>query len=246
VVNGDDSDGVYCWTTGDVAIDYDGDTYEPYPVTRGEILQTSEINRQDLRLSIPPDSPLAQTYHAEVPERVVSVTLYRKQDDNVLAWWKGRIAAVMSTRWETVIECENVYTSLRRHGVRARYQRQCRHALYGTACGVSAASFGLGRTVSSVNGSTVTVSGLDAFPAGYFIGGSLQFGGTQRFIVGHAGNVLTLWRPMPDLTGGQVVTVYPGCDRSLTTCNSQFANAENHGGFPWLPNVNPFRFISLW
>jgi hypothetical protein len=42
------------------------------------------------------------------------------------------------------------------------------------------------------------------------------------------------------------VTLYPGCDRSLAMCDERFNNAVNHGGFPWLPNSNPFRYINIF
>jgi uncharacterized phage protein (TIGR02218 family) len=243
-------DETYYWTNSDIEIEYNGDTYVPEVVSRSEIPQGEEINRQDIRLTLAADNPLAQTFFAYPPESVTSVTIFRGEDDGTndcfLTFWKGRVASTSASDWECSVQCESIFTSLRRHGVRARYQRQCRHALYGTSCGVSASSFSLTRTTSSVSGNTVVVSGIDSFPADHFKGGYISYQGITRFIVAHSGNTLTLWRPMPELTGGQSVTVYPGCDRSLTTCNTKFANSENHGGFPWLPNVNPFKFISLW
>jgi uncharacterized phage protein (TIGR02218 family) len=245
VVDEADSDGVYLWTTGDEPVDHDGDTYLPYPVARGDIVQSGEINRANIRLSVPPDCELARDFNADPPDVVASVTVFRKQDDDAaLVWWRGRVASLRSSGWETEIECESVFTGLRRIGVRARYQRQCRHALYGRGCNVDKSAYATATTCTAVDDKLVTVAA--ALTADAYLGGIAECNGVQRFIVGQSGGALTLWRPFPVIEVGSTVTVYPGCDRSLATCAARFNNAENHGGFPWLPTVNPFKFVSLW
>jgi hypothetical protein len=37
------------------------------------------------------------------------------------------------------------------------------------------------------------------------------------------------------------VSYYPGCDRTRLTCSLKFGNIANFGGFPWVPQKNPFR-----
>ena len=54
------------------------------------------------------------------------------------------------------------------------------------------------------------------------------------------GSGLTLIYPAP-LTPGETVSLYPGCDHTLQTCHGRFNNAENFGGFPWIPRRNPFN-----
>ena len=36
------------------------------------------------------------------------------------------------------------------------------------------------------------------------------------------------------------VTLYPGCDHTLTTCDTAFSNSLNYGGFPAIPQKNPW------
>ena len=238
----------YHWTNSDIDVEYNGDTYIPEVVMRSEIAQTEEINRSDLRLTIAPDNELARIFYDYPPEYVITVTVFRKEEDAdnscFLTYWKGRVISTSSSDWECSVQCESVFTGLRRTGVRARYQRQCRHALYGRGCNVDKSSYATATTCSSVSDRTVTVSG--SLEAGSYLGGIAECNGISRFIVGQSGGVLTLWRPFPFIEVGDTVTVYPGCDRSLNTCASKFNNAENHGGFPWLPTVNPFKFVSLW
>ncbi|WP_269915579.1 phage BR0599 family protein [Acinetobacter sp. HY1485] len=43
-----------------------------------------------------------------------------------------------------------------------------------------------------------------------------------------------------DLALGDVVSIYPGCDKLNTTCTDKFNNILNFGGFPFMPSSNPF------
>lgn len=234
--------GVYYWNNSDVDIVYDGETYTPEVVSRSDMVQNNEINRQDIELRVEPSNPIAQLYYHNPPEVVVTVTIFRKENDCFLTYWKGRIVATKSTDWECIIQCESVFTSMRRTGARARYQVQCRHALYGTACGVDKSLYAVAGTVSSVNGTSIGVSSA----GGDFIGGMIEFNGIFRFIVGQTGTTIRLWRSMPGLEVSDSVTLYPGCNRTLTQCHERFNNAENHGGFPWLPYSNPFQNVNIF
>ena len=35
--------------------------------------------------------------------------------------------------------------------------------------------------------------------------------------------------------GGSTFTIYPGCDRSHTTCNGRFSNLSHYRGYPYVP-----------
>ena len=252
IVIDESSDGTaYHYTSSDTAFDHDGDTYEPAAIGRGDMVQGNEINRQDVQIRVPFDNPVAAIYLAETPDVTASVTIFRVEDADtvtptVLTYWKGRIAATRAEGQQVVLECESVFTGMRRTGARARYQVQCRHALYGTACGVDKSAFAVAGTVSGVNYTTLTVTGADSHADGYFLGGMIEFGGVFRFIVGHAGTTIRLWRSMPGLDAADSVTLYPGCNRTLAQCDERFNNADNHGGFPWLPYSNPFENVNIF
>ena len=69
---------------------------------------------------------------------------------------------------------------------------------------------------------------------------SLVESGAMRFIVNHVGATLYLSRPFVEDISGQVIDIFPGCDHLRTTCAGKFANGDNFGGFPYIPNINPF------
>ena len=256
----------YLWAAGDETIVHDGDTYTPTVVGRSDMVQREEMNRANITLRVPFDNELAQLLFTEVPDVVVSVTLFRQEEEpddsepTTLVHWKGRLAGFRATEQEVLLECESVFTSMRRTGNRAFYQVQCRHALYGTSCGVDKDDYGIPATVTAITGDLDIEISLGAPPAGsdlgadssgsaevtgqYFVGGMLRFGDAYRFISNQGVDFVRLWREMPGLQVGSSVTVYPGCNRSLSTCKEVFRNVPNNGAFPWLPRRTPFSFVN--
>ncbi|MEW6169845.1 MAG: phage BR0599 family protein [Pseudomonadota bacterium] len=59
-------------------------------------------------------------------------------------------------------------------------------------------------------------------------------------IVAHSADSITLAAVPPGLSVGATVVLYPGCDHTLSTCESKFGNSANFGGFPFIPTKNPF------
>lgn len=121
---------VWTWTSGDEPVEHGGETYTPETIGRSDIEQGSEINRQPIQITLPRTNALARQYLIDTPDHTASVTIFRRRDETFDAYWKGRIAGASATGSEVRLECESVFTSLRRTGLRARYQGACRHALY--------------------------------------------------------------------------------------------------------------------
>jgi uncharacterized phage protein (TIGR02218 family) len=46
--------------------------------------------------------------------------------------------------------------------------------------------------------------------------------------------------------GGDVLSLYPGCDHSMATCISKFNNLVNYGGFPYMTQKNPWSNVSIF
>jgi hypothetical protein len=65
-------------------------------------------------------------------------------------------------------------------------------------------------------------------------------GGERRMVTGQSGTSLTLSYPFAGLGVGDTVTLRKGCDHSFATCKAKFSNGERYGGFPIVPDKNPF------
>ncbi|MFN3953335.1 MAG: phage BR0599 family protein [Pararhodobacter sp.] len=236
----------------------DAITWEPAAVAHGDVVQTSEIERGRLELTWPLSHPFARRFLAPMGNVPVTMTIFRGHEQvlgETVAHWKGRVVGAEGEGQRILLTCESVFSSLRRAGVRAKYQRLCRHALYGRGCGLDIALHWQTGTMTTVAANAVTIPEATEQPDGWFRGGVLRLNAQLGFITGHAGAVLTLSRPMPELaaaiaapefdqeTGDPLpvlVDIAPGCDLRAATCAAKFGNLLNFGGFPEIPGRNPF------
>lgn len=239
-------------TSGDADIDYLGDTYIAEAIGRSEVESKNELSRANLELSMNIDNPIAQRYMNTVVDSVVSLTVFTQTDTTMVVSWKGRLASVKPDTSTVKLIFESIFTSLRRPGLRRRYQRNCSHVLYGRGCKLDKEDFAIDGTASAVAGATVTVAAAASASDGWFTGGMLKApDGTLRFIISHVGNQIGLIRPIDSLTqaiiddGPQAVRLYRGCDRTRGTCDTFFDNLLNNGSFPFIPTRNPFNGSSF-
>lgn len=219
-------------------------TYTPVAIRASEVNQTSDLAKGTLSVTLPRTNSLAAEFLGKVPEQTTSLTIYRgfSETDNVndQVWWKGRVISATADGDLVKLDCENVFTSMRRPGLRARFQKGCRHALYSEACGVDQSSFQDSVSITGVTDLTVTISGGSSAD-GYYAGGVIEVGGAKRYVLKHQGSVLTLFYPFNDLSVPTSATVSPGCAHNVEACRDKFNNLLNYGGFPYIPSKNPFR-----
>jgi uncharacterized phage protein (TIGR02218 family) len=126
------------------------------------------------------------------------------------------------------------------------YQPGCQHTLYGSGCGANRVTFMESGTVSSATTNTITPTSL-AQSAGYFDLGAVVMtsgvlNGELRTVKSWAGGVLKLVSPFTIApSAGDTFKVYPGCDKTLTTCQNKFNNKANFKGFPFIPVPETMR-----
>jgi uncharacterized phage protein (TIGR02218 family) len=104
---------------------------------------------------------------------------------------------------------------------------------------------GSASVVSASDNRVLLVTGLEAFAADWFAGGTLTFvsganAGRRAEVKSHglrvSGQQLELWQAPPfAIAAGDAITVTAGCDRQFSTCRGKFANAVNFRGFPHMP-----------
>jgi len=125
---------------------------------------------------------------------------------------------------------------------------------FSTPTNIVASSFQATGTFSTItlNSQTVVISssGAHAQAADYYSGGWFETGtsGTanyERRSILHStpGSgalvTLTIDRPIIKAVNGQALTVFPGYDGNIDTCETKFSNRINFGGHAYIPNVNP-------
>jgi len=226
------------------------DTYTASAVKRDRVKQSSDPFKDGLRVSFPRGDEFASQFIGVSPDAITTLTIYRGHygdpDAQFQVYWKGRVIGARATENEIGLDCESVFTSIQRPGLRAKFEYGCRHTLYGTECRVSSTIYRhVGSVLITSTPTVIDVSGADTYAAGYFNGGMLiDSFGTPRGIVSHSGTSITLTRQFVSLPVG-AVTLHPGCDHLKETCNTKFNNLDNFGGFPYIPSRNPFNGSSI-
>lgn len=239
------------YTSAPYAISYLEREYTPSSITRSSITQTTDIFKGSITFTFPKSNLFASQYLAFSPDNVTTVTVYRGHvtdlADEYIVYWKGRVVGAKTNGNSIEIECESVFTSIRRVGLRARFEYGCRHSLYQKGCNVSKELYKHSGAITSItNEMQLQVTGANLQPDGYYIGGLLNTPlGVSRFITNHVGDVITISRPIQGLLSTTVVDIFPGCDHLKETCKDKFNNLNNFGGFPWVPNKNPYGGSSI-
>lgn len=237
---------VWTWTSGDAAVVHASETYVPYPISRNAVTQGTDIHKANLAVKVPRNNPIGLQNIQYPQEAIQGLTIFEKEGSEVRVFWKGRVISSKLAGSEITLGCESVFTSMRRPGLRRRYQKPCPHALYGRGCKVVKADFDFPGTVAAISGTTLTVAAAAGQPDGYFTAGIAETAdGTPRLIVEHVGSTLTLMRPFYDLAVDDGITLFPGCDQSEEVCHDRFDNLDNHGGFKRLPAKNPMGGSSI-
>ncbi|WP_245450927.1 DUF2163 domain-containing protein [Methylobacterium brachiatum] len=118
------------------------------------------------------------------------------------------------------------------------WQPTCNHTLYDTGCRLVRQAYASAGTAGA--GATTTfipwTGASDALTQGTVTFTSGGNNGVSATIKMADTSGLTLAYPLPTLpTAGDAFTAYLGCDHTLSTCRSKFANEANFRGFPFVP-----------
>lgn len=153
----------------------------------------------------------------------------------------GRVSDITLGRTTAEITVKSDLELLNTKLPRKLYQPGCGHTLYDAACGLVKASWVetgaviAGSTRSIVNGNLTTQA------AGFYDLGTIRFtsgvnNGVSRTIKTYTPGIITVSMPLPNIPGvGDAISIYPGCDKTQSTCTSKFNNLANFRGFPYVP-----------
>lgn len=220
---------------------------------RNTIEQKNEISKAGLEITIPIDHEIAISLLTSYSEQIMGLTVFTKRGEIVETSWKGRLVSISPGDEKLAMNFESVFTSMRRPGLRARFQRSCRHPVYGRGCNLDRNAFDVAATISAIVGNTLTVPQAALQADGYYSGGMIAAAdGSLSFVIAHVGTALTLQRVGYSLISdfsvsgpGTPISIYPGCDHTRATCSAKFGNILNYGGFDWIPRKNPMAGSSI-
>lgn len=248
------SDGVtYNLTSAEDPQTYGVDTYSAAAISRGDAQNNGKLSKANMEVQLALDHALSQALLTKWSETVTTLTLFSKRTSGTETLWKGRLVNIVPETNSVRMTFESIFTSMRRAGLRARFQKSCRHALYNRGCTLSPASFAVAATLSSITDRVIVCPEAAGYADGYFDGGMVaSTTGVYSYVQEHVGTSLTLSRVSAALVddlatygAGVGITLYPGCDHSYPTCRDKFSNDDNYGGFDYIPTKNPMGGSSI-
>lgn len=242
------------YTSGDSDLNVAGNVYSAVTIQRTKVEQNQDPGRSPVTIRAARTLTFVQQYISSPPSGVVSLTIQRfhktDTDEQVVVIWIGRVVNVKFESDQVTIRCEPILTALKRPALRRVYQTTCPHLLYGPICRATRGDFQLDATLTSASGVTLQSGSFALEADGYYTGGYIEWineGATnRRFILDHVGITITINLPFSGIPSNADVVVFPGCDHSLSTCVNKFSNEENYGGFPYIPQKNPFNGTSIF
>jgi uncharacterized phage protein (TIGR02218 family) len=242
--------GVRTWAycTADRDIEFSGVTYQGVAVMDDGLRQSGESSADMLTITMPADLSFLDQYRYQAPSDEIFVTVRDLHWPDLYGRvrWSGSVQAVRRTSdAEADVICRSWLAMMDEAGLRQCYGRSCPHTLYDHRCLVSRAAFAEMATVTAVSGRSLTAAKFAALDDGYlkvgYVEVSIGDGLLERYgIELHAGGTIALLDLPVAIAAGSVVTAYPGCDRTITTCDERFNNTANYGGQPHIPDKSPF------
>lgn len=225
-----------------------GATWESMAISDEGITASGDSADDEFKITMP-SSPFTDMFIGTPPSSAIYVNVRRvhHDDNDAPIVWAGTLKSVKRNNAISFeIICRTITSSLNRLGLRLNFSRNCPHSLYDLNCMVNKAAYALNATVMSVTGNSFIHNGPVPGIANYYSGGFIEFTVNglveRRPIESQVGSTITLLTTTDDMVTGMTVTMYPGCDRTTSTCNSKFNNLSNYGGFPNLPTKSPFDF----
>ena len=155
----------------------------------------------------------------------------------------GRVSNAETTRSKAELTVTSDLELLNISMPRTLYQPACQNDLYDSVCGVDRSVYAkTGTAGSSATTLDIPISGeVNTVAEGYWNLGGIIFtsgilNGTARTVKKHVSGVITVANPLPTApeTGDQLV-IYPGCDKTIDTCQNKFSDLDQFRAQPFVP-----------
>lgn len=239
------------FTSADRDIEWGGSTFTAIAMKDDGITQSGEAQANTFSVTMPDDNPIVELYRSTPPSDTVFLTVRDVHEfDGVQeapVQWVGFITDIQRpTAGQATVVCAALSASFQRPGLRLTWMRTCPHALYDASCRVDKAAYRVNGAVATVTGTTVTAPALAGYPDDHFSGGFLEWAiapgvyerrGIEKYL---PDGTLRMFGRTDGMTVGMAFFAYPGCSRTIHTCETKFNNTLNYGGVKDLPGFSPF------
>lgn len=230
--------------------------YTPKAIQRGNVSEGQDKRESDFSVTLPTSDDIAQLFVGTLPGVRVQLTVFRFHRGDgptpeTIVVFNGYVHGVSYGQFmkESTLNCRPGLSSGGRQVPPRTYQASCNFVLYDPdtckADPTSPVNRATAKPVVSQVGNVLTVSGLGAYPSGWFTAGMVEADGglDVRTVLEDdgAGNLTLMW-PFASLP--TIVDVLAGCDHTgdgAAGCAAKHDNIPNNGGFMFVPKKNAFE-----
>jgi uncharacterized phage protein (TIGR02218 family) len=245
---------VFRYTSADRDVTHDDETWEPKVMERSGIDRGRDEESHSLSIETTHDNPVALLHLRTPPDHAVMIDVYQRAGDDYDRIFTGTLSDVTWDGAEARLHCASPVAEADKPGLKGRFQRTCRWALYSRGCSVDPEDHrmdGLVDELNPANPRAVRSDAALALGAGWLTGGYVIINGQARLVTANGSlGWLDLAARIEGIAVNQEIIGYRGCNHKTTNCANIFDNLANFGGFTSVPKANPFtrdiRFSGPW
>lgn len=236
----------YRYTSGQVPVVSGGEAYQPIFITRNALkIQTGDSSESALEVSLPFDNPLvtAYAYQNAPPDLTLELRRAHETDPNdTVLLWTGKVTGFSVEGRTAKMKVPAIFSYIiQGNAPTPRFQAPCNHVLYDQRCGVDPALHQHVTTVASIAGNVIQLATLPFLQDEAAAGQMFNAAGEQRMVISNIGTSVTVTYEFANLQVGDTITIRKGCDHAFEgDCKNRFSNGARFGGFPLVPDRNPF------
>lgn len=247
------------YTTADKTIVFASNTYSckgPL-ITRGRVrvVRGLEVDTLDLNVMAKYDNP----YHTIDGDPFVSASIAGALDGAkvllekafLTSWdlepigtvvlFSGRVSDVSGSGTKLRVNVKSDIELLNTKLPRNLYQASCVHTVYDTGCAVTKSAHTVMGAVTGNDGTGQWLQSDRTDIDAWFDQGVITFitglnAGLKRTVKAYSSGEFSFALPLPNAPQvGDTFSVFPGCDKTQSTCQSKFDNLLRFRGYPYIP-----------
>lgn len=218
------------------------------------IINSNGSQTDDFSVIAPATIEIAKLFNEQAPSNRIYLTVYdtHLDTDELVQRWYGAINSINYSEIDQVkIICTPNASLANKPGVTQAYTRQCNAVIYDKQCKVNKERYRVNGTVQQISPTSIQVPQAANYQDGWFNGGFIEFNvGSgeldRRYIENHQGITLILWGGGVSLSLGQTISLFPGCDLTIGTCQKKFDNLLNMQACPHIQGRSIFDGNPVW
>lgn len=223
-----------------------GATFKPTAIQRNRLkVATQDSDDAVLEIDLPFDHPMMKEYAYQNAPPNLSVRIlraHRTDHNDTILLWAGRVTAFSVEGRLGKLRVPSVFGYLLEGNTpNPRYQAPCNHILYDERCAVDPGLHQHLTKILSIEGNNLRLQSLPFLENEASGGMVVSSSGEGRMVIRNLGDSVTLSYSFSRLKIGDDIIIRKGCDHSFEGhCKTRFNNGPRFGGFPLVPDRNPF------